>query len=108
MGNKKRTDKILATSRKPMALRKIVKELLDVAAPLVNRAGRNKAVRLLSAAAVPQLPRLAADSSGVDLAADGLDAAVACEPNKKSPLANENPQGGGAAWSDTRNYYMLL
>ena len=36
-----------------MALCEIIEELLDVAAPRRDRAGRNKAVCLLAAAAVP-------------------------------------------------------
>ena len=67
-----------------MVLSEVVEELLDVAAPRGDGAGSDEAVRLLAAAAVPQVPGLAADVGGVDDGADGLDAAVLGEPSESN------------------------
>lgn len=58
----------------------IVPEVHDIATEGGDRGGRDKAVRLLGTAAVPQLPGMAANASGVYLRADGLDATITSEP----------------------------
>ena len=67
-----------------MVISQDVEELLDVAAPGVDRAGCHKAVGLLAAAAVPEFPGLTANIDCVDLGADGLDGAVPGEPERVS------------------------
>ena len=63
-----------------MAVRQVVKEIHDLAAPRRECALGDEAVGLLPTTAVPDRPGSSTDCGGGDLGSDGLDAAVFGEP----------------------------
>jgi hypothetical protein len=67
-----------------MILGKVVKELLDVATPMVDCIVRDKAVRFhwRGPIASPQVPSVAADVGSALLWANRLEVAIFCEPKR--------------------------
>jgi hypothetical protein len=63
-----------------MVVGQIAPKVHDISTERGDRGSRDKAVRLLGTAAVPQLPRMAGNIGSANPRADGLDATVAGEP----------------------------
>lgn len=59
---------------------KVVEELLDIPSKGVDGARSNKAVSLLTAATIPELPGIATDGCGINDRADGLDGTIMGKP----------------------------
>lgn len=78
---KTRTDEILTAGWIALVLSQVVKETLDIPTPRGNRAGRNKAVRLLRTIdTIPQCPGIATHGGCCNLGTYGLNLAISGQP----------------------------
>lgn len=85
------TDQILLARREAFRLRQIIVEIFDISGEVRDRASSNKTKHLHAAVvADPQRPRAAADVDVRLEAANGVDAAVATEPDHQLIVAGRS------------------